>query len=432
VTHAHWAFLLVPLSCCAGSGRDPAEVLKQVTAKVRARDAGLPNYTCVETVQREYYMPRGSTLPRACGTLMELRGHRPFDLVLRHVMTDRLRLDVTMSDRGEIYSWVGASHFEDTTIDHLVRAGPINTGAFGGFLSVVFDKDVQQFRFERNVTVDGRSLMEFSFDVPKEKSSYRVKAGNSFVRTAYSGTFQADPETSELVRMTVNSGELPLATGTCQSSTAMEFALVQIGDGEFLLPKQGKQRYLGTAGEEVENTTTFAGCREYKGESTVTFFPPPEPANGMGTSGVPGKADPLPARLPFEFELSTPILLDRAAAGDAFSGRLVGALRDSRGTALAPAHAVVEGRLLRVQVLHGAREGAVLVLKLRTVEVRGVKIPLEAVRDWTQMRPEKGGSLPILLPQPGEENSGVFPLPGGRAGLKAGFRSQWITMGGAR
>jgi hypothetical protein len=183
---------------------------------------------------------------------------------------------------------------------------------------------------------------------------------------------------------------------------------VQVGSSEFLLPKQGRQRYFGITSEEVENTTTFAGCREYRGESTVTFFPPAGTAGGSTAQGAPAKAGPLPAHLPFEFELTTRVSLDRAAA-----------------------LALVEGRLLRVQITpRRSRRGGV-VLKLRTAEAGGVKIPLEAVRNWAYMQ-RNGGSLPILLPQPGEENSGVFQLQGDRTGLEAGFRSVWITAGGAK
>jgi hypothetical protein len=60
-------------------------------------------------------------------------------------MTDRLRLDVTITHRGEIYSWVGASKFEDGSIDEIVKQGPFGTGSFGALLAVIFEQDPRRF-----------------------------------------------------------------------------------------------------------------------------------------------------------------------------------------------------------------------------------------------------------------------------------------------
>jgi hypothetical protein len=86
----------------------------------------------------------------------------------------------------------------------------------------VFKTDAKKCTFERNIVVDGRNLMEYSFQVLKSDSHYRVKLDNSWVTIAFSGTFQVDRETDDLVRMTVETGELPIATGQCQATTAME------------------------------------------------------------------------------------------------------------------------------------------------------------------------------------------------------------------
>src|ERR1700720_3604627 len=93
----------------AAGEHDPVEVLKLVTRKVLAGTKDIPNYTCVETVTRDFFRPAAATIPRACHVLLEQRRHPPLDMVLRPVSSDRLRLDVTMTARGEIFSWVGAS-----------------------------------------------------------------------------------------------------------------------------------------------------------------------------------------------------------------------------------------------------------------------------------------------------------------------------------
>lgn len=63
--------------CMAGmaevGGYDPDEVLSRAILKVQASVQSLPNYTCVETVSRDYFEPAATTLPRVCSVLMEQR-----------------------------------------------------------------------------------------------------------------------------------------------------------------------------------------------------------------------------------------------------------------------------------------------------------------------------------------------------------------------
>ena len=104
--------------------RNPDEIIKQATESVVSSAARIPSYTCVETIVREYYRPMVATLPRSCPVLMKQRQHPTPDLALHLAMTDRLRLDVTMTGRGEIFSWVGASRFDDRSISQLAADSP--------------------------------------------------------------------------------------------------------------------------------------------------------------------------------------------------------------------------------------------------------------------------------------------------------------------
>lgn len=114
----------------AGTDHDPAEVLVRATRKVLASVEHIPNYTCVETVNRQYLRPAANHLPRACAALLEVRRHPTLDMVLRGFATDRLRLDVAMTKTGEVFSWVGASRFDDVGVDQVVRNGPMGYRRF--------------------------------------------------------------------------------------------------------------------------------------------------------------------------------------------------------------------------------------------------------------------------------------------------------------
>jgi hypothetical protein len=408
----------------AAADRDPAAVIQRVTAKVMATGRRIPNYTCVQTVNRDTYRPIAATLPRACSLLLEQRLHPTPDLVLRPLSTDRLRLEVAIVGRGEIFSWAGASRFEDGGIDNVVRSGPIGTGAFGGFLSVIFKSDVKKFTFERHMSVDGRSLMEYSFQVSQAASHYMVKLHNSWFFTPYSGTVAVDPETDEVVLMTVETGELPPTTGQCRTITTLEFGTVLMDGAPLLLARRVRQRFVFASGEETENTITFANCREYRGESTVTFFAESGTAAGNGTTGAPEPLPPVPSELRFGMELAAPIDATTAAAGDPFSGRLTAALRDGPRIVLAPKGTVVEGRLMRVENFHRP-PSTILVFKPEYMKIRGVRIRVAALRDWSTTK-KKG--MEVVLPRSSEGHAGAFRFPGERVLVKKGFRSQWLTV----
>jgi hypothetical protein len=420
-----WAF-----GIAAGADYDPVEVLKRVAQNARASADHAPNYTCVETVTRDYYRPAAATLPRACDVLMEQRQHPTLDLVLGLFATDRLRLDVTMASRGEIFSWAGASRFEDSRIDHLVHYGPFGSGHFTGFLIAVFETDVKRFTFDRALTVDGRTLMEYSFRVAKANSSYKVKVHNSWAPVPYSGIVRVDPETAGVVWLTITDDDLPAGVGACPTTTALDYALAQIGEERFLLPRLGRQRYIYPDAEEVQNTTELSNCREFRGESTVTFFEGPGPVASDTGRAVPVLAASIPAGQRFSLALTTPIQTGTAAAGDPFSATLIEPIRDAKRRVLAPKGATVGGRLLRVQNFYRPPE-VVVVLRPDRLWVRDGRVALTAVRDWTlqvaEMRKSGKKKIEIALPLKDESNSGVFRFSGQHVTIPSGFRSDWKT-----
>ena len=128
--------------------------------------------------------------------------------------------------------------------------------------------------------------------------------------------------------------------------------------------------------------------------------------------------------------LTSPISIDTAAAGDAFSAKLLEPASDADGKQIAPKGTLVEGRLLRVQS-YARPPQAVVVLKPETIWVRGIPVAINAVRDWTyvaaQMRRERKG-MEILIPLRGEENAGAFSFSGEHIVIPAGHRADWKTV----
>src|SRR5580693_5471841 len=112
---------LVLAAATAASTADPVvdELFKLAREKVLDNARRMPRYTCVETISRTQYHPADNSSscqpPAAARRLVSVRG----SMTLR----DRLRLDVTVADGGEIFSWAGAGKFETHDVGELAGGG---------------------------------------------------------------------------------------------------------------------------------------------------------------------------------------------------------------------------------------------------------------------------------------------------------------------
>lgn len=409
---------------------DPVEVLAHLRDRVVANAGSVPNHTCVETVQRERYQPLAGRATTSCDNLLASRkqaGNR-----LRLDVTDWLRLDVGMADGREIFSWAGAAKFEEGEIDELITDGAFATGPFASLLLSAFENRSQHFLFDGETALAGRRVLEYSFRVPRDESHYRVKAQRDWVITGFTGALLVDPRTSDLVRYSVRTEELPPATNICETQTTLDYGLVPLGGLDYLLPTASRQRFIGTDGGEDENSVSFASCREFTGESTLLFGKVPAGAADPFTAP---KVAALPAGLPLAIELTSPFTLGKAAAGDRVEGRLAGPLRDSTGQrVLAPAGAKLAGRLTRVELQHSGAGEYTVALRWETLEIEGqrVAVSLKPNRQLGGLKAVARGVLrqrgmDIELPRPGEERDAIYRFPAQRTEVEGGLRTEWVT-----
>jgi len=367
---------LLGLSSLAAADDDPADVLIRLRDQALAHAERIPNHTCVESVRRDRYESAARLAPRSCDTLLARRKLPGFSSSLRLATTDRLRLDVLLATDREVYSWAGAKKFEEGEIDELVTEGAFGTGPFARMLLSVLQGRDTRFIFEGDASFEGRRLLEYSFSVPVVNSRYRIKAQNDWVVTGYTGTILADPETAELVRLSVRTEELPPETRSCETDSELEYSTVRLGNDDYLLPKMTRQRFIMRDGSEGENTITFSACRDFRGESTLSFS-----SNAVDSKPASAAAASLnlPPGLPVMVELtSPPVRGDQAAAGDRIEGRLVNAIRDPvQQTIRVPAGASMAGRLMRVETRWGPRAEITFALRWETVDVDGTPTLIE-------------------------------------------------------
>jgi hypothetical protein len=406
------------------SAPDPTVVLDQVRAKIRATMKRIPKYTCLQTVDRSYYpaekLKYGET---ACAQLSAdgKNAQKP----PRPASTDRLRLEVAQASDSEIHSWPGSGRFDLKLFDRIVDSGPFGTGAFGGYLIDIFDNDLVQFDYRGEDVRDNHRLLVYGYSVARKASHYTVRAHDDWVFTAFSGTFELNPDSVEIERVILQTAELPFETGLCEAVSTLDYQRVEIGDGSFLLPRASQLLLIYQGGGESNSVTTFEGCREFHAESSVSFG---TPTAALEAPDVHRKSrPPLPGGLDVDLRLIDSIDTDTSAAGDPVSATVVHDVRQSREI-LIPAGAVVHGRISRMEHHHLPTEYLVIGLSLQSVEIGGESVPFSARLQsgpgyvGPGANPSRG-----LTPRPiGPPNSFLFSSTT-RHVIAAGTMSHWET-----
>ncbi|MBZ5590629.1 MAG: hypothetical protein LAP39_00220 [Acidobacteriia bacterium] len=425
-------FFAVAGALCAQSAPDPTDVLAHARDRLVDRSERLPNYTCVQTVNRKYFRRPKQAQPVPACSEVEL-GVRPA-YPLQLYMADRLRLDVKVSRGNEIGSWAGASQFDSKSIFDLVGGGPFGTGALGTFLSDIFTGGAARFEFDGERPVDDATLYQYGFRVPLSASHYLVHAGHDWQPVAYDGMVRIDPHSFDLRHLLVHTSELPFEAETCEAATNVDYERVRMSTGDFLLPQQSQLHIIMTANYETDTTTTYSGCREYHGEATIRFGDePPATATGQKTK----TADPLtiPAGLPVSLTLTAPIDTDIAAAGDLVVEKVRKPVRaHGSDKVLIPAGAAVRARIIRMQHWMDSPDRFDIAIRLETWEADGIALPLFAKPDREEILQRAGAprqGKPIILPaagQPVTVATFVFTASRGRYVVPRGFQSNWITI----
>ncbi len=420
----------------ASAQPDPDALLQQARVRLQAIARGLERYVCIETVNRNYYRrvtprdtPVAADTAAACGPSAAETAVAGETRELQS--TDRVRLEVTVSQSRELHSWPGATGFDTRDVDELIRDGPVSTGSFGAYLSSIFDRAGVAFHFNGERSAAGKAVLEYRYRVSLAASLLRVKAGAGWVIVPYEGEFQLDPQSLDLARLTIRIKDLPPETPFCQASTTLDYQKLRIGDSDVLLPRQSQLEIVNSGGRETRNDTTFANCREYQADSELNFDLPTDATSTTAPRAGRGRVV-VPLGLPVTLSLQTAIDTDTAATGDPVSAKVVKAVRrPGSNEDVIPAGAVVRGRIRRVEHHMFPKPYFLIAMAFNRVEVQGVLSPFAARIDADPvLAKELGANLDIHAAGIWFWDVGTFLLPSGKSHyvMPLGFESKWFTL----
>jgi hypothetical protein len=423
---------LLAIAATALAQSAPDAVLERARVRIQELTKRLDRYVCVETVDRSYFSPAPTSgppaEPRICAATPPTRLEEEYELV----STDRLRVEVTVSQSRELHSWPGATGFDTRDIDQLIANGPVSTGSFALYLSTIFGRPGVIFQYKgEEVAADGRKRFRYQYRAPVETSGFKLRAGGAWLPAGFEGEFRIDPDTLALDVLTVRASDPPAETGLCGVASTLQYHTLQIGDGTVILPRRSQLEILYRNGQASRNDTMFGNCREYQAESELLFDAPAGEADAA--AGRTGRARvALPLGLPVTLALQDPIDSDSAATGDPVSARVVKAVRrPGAKEVLIPAGTIVHGRIRRMEH-HFLPEPYFLVsMAFNRMELQGALAPFAA-------RHEPDGPLARELDaQLGLRATGIwfwnvgtflFRSEQSRYTIPAGFESQWFTL----
>jgi len=270
---------------------DSDALLARIQAKAGENLARMPDYVCVQTVERA----------------QRATAKENFKLL------DTLRLQVALIGNKEQYAWLDARKFEDRELRDMVGRGAIGTGNFALHTKHVFEPKVAEFKVRGEVTHEGRRALRYEYEVPWDNSSYRIRNPPHEEVVPFRGSFLVDAETLDLLRLEVHSDEIPPELGLDRVSTTLEYARAKIGTMECLLPKSSELTMVGLDGTESRNRTKLGDCRQYVTESKLSFEAPPPDTPAPAPSVEPPE---LPGRMTMDLSLDAELILETAGVGD--------------------------------------------------------------------------------------------------------------------
>lgn len=365
----------------------------------------LPNYTCLQTVERTARRP-----PKK-----------------RVELLDVLRMEVALVNGRELFAWPGSKKFDDRQITEMVSGGgAIGNGSFALHAKAVFQSNFPRFTFiGERVREDGQKTLRWDYVVPQNLSGFNIQTrGGAQAVVGYHGSIWIDAQSMDLARLEVYADDIPPKLEIISAMDAVEYKRVKLGEEEFLLPSLSELQMTDTGGFENRNRTTFSACRQYTGESKISFEDPAPDAKtteAVRTLNIPGG-------LSFETSLETPIT-ETSAVGDPVTVILKKAAKLGDGL-VAPKGAFVHGRITHLRRVQGGQPGWTVGMRIFDMEwpgteakVRGRVLDSPSVFVMSQTASRRL----VRAIEIAAADQSMLIVPSGHLNMQRGFLIRWQT-----
>jgi len=122
---------------------------------------------------------------------------------------DTISADLSYEDGHENYTNIKVGNKPEKSMEDAAESW--STGEFASLLDDLFDPyTAATFRKTGQDTISGRGATTFKFDVTREHSHWRVSIAGQLYYPAFRGTVWIDRETSRVLRLEIESRNMPL------------------------------------------------------------------------------------------------------------------------------------------------------------------------------------------------------------------------------
>ena len=411
----------------------PDPRLDRIKEKMGQSLERIPNYTCLQTIQRERFTPQPGESKRKLTPMDLVRSDTRAQVYASE--SDTIRMEVAVVDGQELYSWPGAEEFASTSVADMVGYGSLSSGEYARHVRALFLTDAATFEFVAEEKLQGRTAVRYDYRVPLAKSEYLVQTARQRAKVAHHGSLWADKHSLDLIRLILHADDIPKPLKISAVTTEIDYTRVPIGKSSALLPQIARLFIRFPSGEEDRNEISYAGCRQFGAESVLSF------------GDAPGLDDPetrimeemeIPPGVLLHIRLETEIDSQRSAVGDPVRGRLKQPVK-KHGKIIAPKGALVTGRIRVLEHHTQPQEFCMIGLELSAMRFESKRARFKA--QLAEVSPIAG-----LLPTGRRGRIGVFGhntglvsdprLPGGvvflmrgrRFTIRSGLDMKWRTV----
>ena len=408
------AVALLLSSCaaiCAAQSSLPPDLarLVRIRERMNQNQARLPDYTCLETMDRARRPPHSMVISRSGGAGRFLRD-------------DVLRLEVAEVNGKEFFAMPGAHNFAETNISVFNSRGMIGNGLFGGFAREIFDSSVADYQFAGETSVAGRPLVRYDFQVPLLLSNYQLDSLRGRAKVAYRGSIWADAKTLDTVRVDIQATGIPPELGIVTTSNRIDYAKVRIGAADVLLPQSAEMNMYLVEDWEFRNRVAFTHCKAYSAESEISFD---APSVTPSAAAPPPREIEIPAGLTLSTTLDTALDSTTSRLGDAVSAHIDADVRH-KGAVLIPKGTRVTGRIRTFDRYTAPSHYHRIALEFYRFEFPRGPVRFFSVLERVVPPPGSGARLSVDRKSdlPGV---GTFAIKGDTVQLQPGTRMVWKT-----
>lgn len=373
-------------SIIASGQLNPDQLLQLGTDRVKNNIRALRRLTCEEQTSREFYLPpkdAGATVKNGAGNSsapLPLPALLSASLQDRKLLwKDRLRVELSLFDGKDMFSWPDGGAFNSGSLDGLVTFGATLSGVLGAFdLSVLMnDADPTFFRYQQTFEGFGSRVAEYSYKVSSDKSHLIVPGPNGrHTAIPYDGFFLLDVATGDLRRLAVELNAFPGGGDLVQGAISTDYVLRPIGETPAFVPLTSTMRLLFKNGQLAANNMRYSNCHEFRAESTLSFNTVPDVSGETKAKSIVQDLPPVPQNRLLKLALNAPIDSDTAVTGDPIQAHVTKSVKGKDGRVVLPAGAVAHGRILRLVRYAYPFDAVELILSFDGLEIGGTTVSI--------------------------------------------------------